>query len=282
MKFEISKKSISNLFSETHCDPPFTPKLWSGTFSKYEKTKIIAVISTPKSGSTYVTNVISNHTNIPFKRLCYAYSSNEHDLYLPALMTAKTTGGVSQLHMRASPHNIQLIKSFEIKGIVMVRNIFDALVSFSRDIKKKLNADYLGSGIYGYSFIWLNQDLKNMSDEELINYCIDFYVPWYLNFIVSWSNHKKDSQFLFIRYETLLKNKLNTFQKIMGHIGENTKISDEILKKNYLQNEKTISGIESAISSGYDNLSNKQIKKIKDKFNYFETKNIEEYLEYKK
>ena len=50
MKFEISKKSISNLFSETHCDPPFTPKLWSGTFSKYEKTKIIAVISTPKSG----------------------------------------------------------------------------------------------------------------------------------------------------------------------------------------------------------------------------------------
>ena len=68
----------------------------------------------------------------------------------------------------------------------------------------------------------------------------------------------------------------------MGHIGENTKISDEILKKNYLQNEKTISGTKSAISSGYDNLSNKQIKKIKDKFNYFETKNIEEYLEYKK
>ena len=281
MKLEINNKSINNLFSETHCDPPFSPKLWLGTFSMYAKNKIIAVISPPKSGSTYVTNVIHKHANIPFKRLCYAYSSNEHDLYLPALMTAKITNGVSQLHMKATPHNIQLMKSFEIKGIILIRNIFDALVSFNRDIKIKLNAGHLDSGIHGYSFVWLNQNLKKLSEEELTNYCIDFYVPWYLNFITSWSNYKKDYQYLFIRYEKLFKNKIDTFTEIMKHINENTSISSEILTKDYLKDKKTISSTSSSTSSGYKTLSKLQIDKIKEKFNYFETKKIEEYLEYK-
>ena len=274
----INKKAILNLFNETHKNPPFSPKIWSGTFSEYSNTNVVAVLATPKSGSTYITNVIINHANIPFKRLCYAYSSNEHDLYLPALMTAKATGGVSQLHMRATPHNVQLMNSFDIKGIILVRNIFDAVVSFRRDIQKKLNANHLGLGVTGYSFVWLNKELNKLSEEELTDYCIDFYVPWYLNFILSWENYRNNKRYLFVRYEELMENKSSTVAKIMKHIGEKEFVNKKILERDYLKNSAHISGTRSAIGSGYDTLTEIQVEKIKKKFNYFDFQNLEEYL----
>ena len=56
---------------------------------------LILVVAAPRTGSTYLSNVLGKSTRLPFARLCAAYSTNEHDLYLPALCIMNRTGCVS-------------------------------------------------------------------------------------------------------------------------------------------------------------------------------------------
>ena len=79
--------------------------------------QIIIVAAAPRTGSTYLTNVLSELTGLPWARLCSGYSTNEHDLYLPALCIFNKTGCVSQLHAKGTFHNAALMKAFGIKPI---------------------------------------------------------------------------------------------------------------------------------------------------------------------
>lgn len=277
---ELDKQAIVNLLNGTYQNQPFVPQDWQGVFAKHSKNKIVAVISTPKSGSTYIANVISNHGRIPSRRLCYAYASNEHDLYLPALVTAKLSGGVSQIHMRATPHNMQLMNAFDVKGIVVTRNIFDAVASFKRDIQKKLCMEPLGVGLHGYSFVWLTGSLKKLSDSELMEHCIDFYVPWYINFVLSWNVESKNKRLLFVRYEQLMKNREEVFSRIMEHIGINPAVPQSLLNSDFLRGSKSISGTQSEPGSGYSALTKSQIKNIERRFAMFEGQHLNEFLDF--
>lgn len=234
----------------------------------FAENKVVAVIATPKSGSTFVTNVIRQHGKLPARRLCYAYSSNEHELYVPALVTAKITGGVSQLHMRGTPHNLQLIQAFNIRSIILTRNVFDALASFREDVRKKLSVEGLGRGIAGYSFVWLTPDLLKLSDEELMDYCIDFYVPWYINFILSWQQCTRDPRFLFLRYESLMADKAGAFARITQLIGLPPDVPPELLDRNYLAGHSGIAATGGKTGYGLDLLLPRQKQAIEAKLRY--------------
>ena len=64
---------------------------------KRRKNNIIAVCAMPKSGSTFLSNVLKLTLQKQYVPICFAYSSNEHDLYLPAMLAAQSIGAVSQL-----------------------------------------------------------------------------------------------------------------------------------------------------------------------------------------
>lgn len=275
---QIDPRIHFNLLNDTHGKRAFSDQKWQGTLAAYSANKIVAVIASPKSGSTYVSNVIARHCKLPSRRLCYAYASNEHDLYLPALVTAKITGGVSQLHMRATPHNLQLIKAFDVKCIVLTRNIFDTLASFQRDIKKKLSAQIPGQGLLGYSFVWLIPQLLTLSDEQLMDYCIDFYVPWYLNFLASWNQFRNDERICFLRYETLMENKPAAFARIFELLGYDSNVSPDLLARNFLENNKNISATGGKTGYGLDVLTAKQRTAIETKFCYFDKALGKDYM----
>jgi len=277
---QIDPRIPFNLLNDTHGKQPFSAQNWDGTLAAYSAKRIVAVIASPKSGSTYVSNVIGQHCKLPYKRLCYAYASNEHDLYLPALVTAKITGGVSQLHMRATPHNLQLIEAFDVKSIVLTRNIFDTLASFQRDIKKKMSAQIPGQGRLGYSFVWLMPHLLKLSDEQLMDYCIDFYVPWFLNFLASWNQCLNDERICFLRYETLMESKPAVFARIFELLGYEPNVSPDLLATNFLENNKHIAAAGGKTGYGLDVLTAKQRTAIEQKFSYFDKTLAKEYMNF--
>ena len=80
---------------------------------------IIVVAAAPRTGSTFLTNVLIKATKLPNFRLCSGYSTNEHDLYLPALCIVNDSGCVSQMHMKGSFHNASLINRFKIRQIFL-------------------------------------------------------------------------------------------------------------------------------------------------------------------
>ena len=246
------------------------------------RNKIFAVVATPKSGSTYLAKVLTGSQGLPHIPLCYAYSSNEHDLYFPALVVAAIHGAVSQLHMKGTPHNAQLLSYFGIKPIVLTRNIFDSVESLARDLRKKCTQPPLGEGVHGYSFVWLNNDIASLNDEQMIDYVIDFALPWYVNFFVSW--HALANQGMvdpvFIRYEDMMRNKKEEVSKIIREVGgEEAGLDESMLEKNYIPDSGSISrgGGESGL--GIDRLTKYQIDRIKRLLSYYTEINFDSWVE---
>ena len=81
--------------------------------------RLVVVAAAPKAGSTFLVNTLIQVTGLRGFRLCSAYSTNENDLYLPALCLMNRHGCVSQLHMKGTFHNAALMRSFGITPVIL-------------------------------------------------------------------------------------------------------------------------------------------------------------------
>jgi hypothetical protein len=191
-------------------------------FTRTSNTRpMIIVAAAPRSGSTFLSNVLSQVTRLNYFRLCSGYGTNEHDLYLPALCLLNDTGCVSQMHMKGTYHNASLLNLFSIKPVILVRNIFDIIVSLHQDLRKKEALPGYDIGLNGYSFLWLDSTTRDMDDEQLLDMVIDLAIPWYVNFYVSWYRlcRKNAVHAMWITYEHLMTNKEKTVQSILHFLG---------------------------------------------------------------
>ncbi len=239
-----------------------------------ENKKIILVSAMPRSGSTFLSNSIMNLTGLRYFRLCSAYSTNEHDLYLPSLFIATKVGCISQMHMKGTFHNVGLAKAFGIKPILLVRNIFDVIISLKNDLRKKQSSRHCLNGMDGYSFIWQDQYTKSYSDEKLIDMIIDLAVPWYVNYYASWYRLEqlKRIDVMWVRYEELMLNKFDRISEILKFTNMemlpdlSNEVIDKILNSEYDTFNKSNKG---RFGKGKEILTKEQQQKIIDKFSYY-------------
>jgi tetratricopeptide (TPR) repeat protein len=229
--------------------------------------RLIVVAAAPKSGSTFLANSLCNLTGANYFRLCSAYSTNEQDLYLPALCIANPYGCVSQLHIKGSFHNAALMRAFDIKPIILVRQIYDTVISLKNDLRKKQESPEFATGKNGFSFIWQDESLKNLNNDQLIDAIIDLAVPWYVNFYVSWQNLCAQGAVdaIWITYEQMMTEKESTLTTISSFLGfrDIGKIDDVILSKKYSTFSKGNTG------EGIKQLTSTQIERIKEHFKYY-------------
>lgn len=242
---------------------------------------VYAVVATPKSGSTFLASVLARSLDLPLIPLCYAYSSNEHDLYLPALVTATACGAVSQLHTKGTPHNVQLLNLFGIRPIVLTRNLFDSIESLARDFRKKCEMPGLGQGMIGYSFTWLTRDVAGFDDERMIDFVIDFAVPWLVNFYVSWQNLARTNAVapIFLRYEDLLRDKSGEISRIVREIGgTEVRLEPEVLGHDFISAASTINRGSGESGLGLKRLSNAQVDAVRRRLSYYPDADFESWL----
>jgi len=236
---------------------------------------LIVVAAAPRTGSTFLSNVLCHLTGVDYRRLCSAYSTNEHDLYLPALCIMNPIGCVSQLHMKGTYHNAALLNTFGIRPIILVRHIFDIIVSLMGDVRKKEHLPGFGSGQNGYSFIWLEPQLIHYDDERLLDALIDLAVPWYVNFYVSWYRLCQQGvvQAKWVNYEEMMSDKEQTLKEILGFLGVKQVIpfNEEILgRKFYTFND-------SRVGRGDELLSEAQKERIRRLFSYYPDVDFSKY-----
>lgn len=200
---------------------------------------MIVVAAAPKTGSTFLVNTLMRVTGLRGFRLCSAYATNEHDLYLPALCLMNRYGCVSQLHMKGTFHNAALMRSFGIRPIILVRRIEDIVVSLRHDLKGKAERRSMGSGKTGYSFLWQDEDTRDLSDEKAIDMVIDLAMPWFVNFYVSWFRLCEQGAVdaLWMTYEELFADKEQAVRKVLAFLGlrSDVPIDPAILEKKYLK-----------------------------------------------
>jgi hypothetical protein len=170
----------------------------------------IFIACVPKSGSTFLKNLLLAVTGYTDAFMVNSASQFEQELYLPTLRHTAHLDTVTQQHCRASDINVQLMQAFEIRPVVLVRNVFDSVISL---------LDFYDGGASSNSYF--REGYQTLDTEARIDLIIDNFVPWYFQFVASWSLTEKQKRLevFWLNYEELIADKTNRTQSVLGFYG---------------------------------------------------------------
>jgi hypothetical protein len=142
--------------------------------------------------------------------MVYSAQQFEQELYQPSVREIATLDTVTQQHCRASDANVQMMQAFDIRPVVLVRNIYDSVISL---------LDFYDSGASFYSYY--RADYGSLDRETKIDLIIDNFVPWYFQFVASWAAVEKRSalEMIWLTYEELIADKPATIQRVLDFYG---------------------------------------------------------------
>jgi hypothetical protein len=163
----------------------------------------------PRSGSTFLASILAHLPGFQKVSLVPGYGRREQELALELLLAAHQSTGnyVAQHHVRYSDQTAHLLAAFGLQPIVLVRNIFDVVVSVRDHLKT-------GATVIAQGFV--PPDLPFKPDEEIDRFIADLLVPWYLNFFASWAGCPDCIQ---VTYEALIADPAATVALLQNRIG---------------------------------------------------------------
>ena len=179
-----------------------------------ELSKHIFLACQPKSGSTFLSNVLTEITHFKLTQFRQRPidNLNEQDIYLPAMLDLVKTNTVTQQHSRATKNNLDLLRKLNAITIILTRNMFDVVIS-SLDHSENTN-------ITGSPMLFANNAYFKLSQQEKINMIIDLAIPWHIHFYSSWYDAIENCGFksLWITYEELIADEVSTVDsKLFWH-----------------------------------------------------------------
>src|SRR2546427_2141826 len=164
----------------------------------------------PKSASTFLKNLLLNVTGYRDLFTVYAAGQREHEIYLPTLRESAELDTVTQQHCRASDANVHLMQAFGIRPVVLVRNIFDSVMSL---------LDFYNHGAFQTSYF--RADWPVLDEDTKIDLLIENVIPWYFQFVASWDLAEKQQRLEvhWLSYEDLIADKTSRVLKLLEFYG---------------------------------------------------------------
>ena len=170
----------------------------------------IFIACVPKSASTFLKNLLVNLTGYRDLFTVYAAGQTEHEIYLPTLRESAHVDTVTQQHCRASDANIHLMQAFGIRPVVLVRNIFDSVMSL---------LDFYNKGAARTSYY--RADWELLDPETKIDLLIENVIPWYFQFVSSWdlAEKQKRVEVHWLTYQELVADKPSSVLGVLKFYG---------------------------------------------------------------
>lgn len=170
--------------------------------------KWLFITCMPKSGSTFLARTLAIATGFKEYKLTEDVHK-EHDIYLPRLVDAYNMDLVTRQHTKANAINIRRLREFEVRPVILTRNLPDCVVSARDHIAQ-----------YGVFAGLSDPDpFQGLSKEQQFHFVIDVILPWYVDFVVGWHSATTagDISALWLRYEDMLADKPRTVKRILDH-----------------------------------------------------------------
>jgi hypothetical protein len=156
-----------------------------------------------------------------------------------------------------------MMQAFEIRPVVLVRNIFDAVDSL---------LDFYDGGASSATFF--RADYRSLDEQTRIDLLIDNLVPWYFQFVTSWSLAEKQKRLdiLWLSYEELISNKPASITNVLKFYGLGAPLRGIEQRIRETEKEKRRTRFNKGISGrGKARLSESQLARICGYGRYFPT-----------
>lgn len=198
-------------------------KLLAPTLSRLGRKKAF-IACTPKSASTYLMRMLSEILQARITTFISAYDRTEQDINLSKVIESSFFSTVTHQHMKCSDYNLSVLKKFRIKPVILTRNIYDSIISMKNHMHNEPDNTW-------WPMAYIDETFYDKSDSEQLDFIIEFFVPWYINFYVSWYKASKTDSLLWITYDNLISNKVDTVNKVLKYYNFNRTLSEEGLLK---------------------------------------------------
>lgn len=137
-----------------------------------------------------------------------AYGTREQELSAGKCHKFRNSNFIAQHHVRYSDYTHSLISRFDLTPVVLVRDIFDTVVSLRDHIRKESPVWPMAS---------VTEEHANLPDSDLERLIVDLLVPWYVNFYVGWA--MSPVNYLLVRYEDVVNNPSGSIEEILRASG---------------------------------------------------------------
>ena len=177
---------------------------------RYMKRDHILIACMPKSGSTFLSNVISRLPEFRKISLIGSFQERtEKEIYFPKALRKYRYNYSCQQHVKYNENTAAAISAFDITPVVLVRNIFDCVVS----IRDHLRREAVESPI-----AYFLPEHPDLPDDELESAIVRLAIPWYIHFYVSWK-HCPDA--IWVTYEEATQQTADVIEKIFSNSHRN-------------------------------------------------------------
>ena len=174
----------------------------------------IVLACQPKSGSTFLRNVLVEVTGFRDLYLCHHTELASQDLFYPVLLEYAVKPTVTHQHVRATRANVQLAEAFGIRPVVLVRNLYDVIVSLR---------DFFSDGAVHGTLLDTDEWMRS-TPERQADLLIDLVVPWHLEFLAGWQRVAAEKRLpvMWMTYEEMVADKPAAVRNVLSFQGLGT------------------------------------------------------------
>lgn len=219
----------------------------------------ICIVCFPKSGSTYISELLSEYTGFKRENYVHAWGRREQEWERKIVERLSLKNVVVQQHTRGSEACINLMKEFDIQTVILVRNIFDVIPSLMDHFQKE---SVLGPAMY------LDKEHLLLPEADLSDMIIDMAIPWYFNFYVSWYYQSIKHNIPILTYEDFFSNQEEQFMNLCSIFKLEYSKSHYLLSCNNIKQRNSRFNL-GKTGRGKEKLTIEQIKRIEKFANYY-------------
>jgi len=208
------------------------PNLNNFNYLKFKdnyKQHIIFCATLPKSGSSWLSNMLSSIKGFD-QFTPYEWELDNHDISLETFKRYRKRLGVIKGHTRGRINNVNVLRTLNLKYIITLRDPRDKIISEYWYIKK----------LPGH---WDFNNVNTMTLNEFINYKLESneYKTETIDWVEEWLKNRDVEKSMIIKYEDLLADTFGIFQGIISFLDINLSTTEIklIIDRN---NFKKISG----------------------------------------
>jgi len=219
MAIQLDNAAIRSVFARPRHDGCFEGDLLNYCRKINTNARMVVLAFAPKMAGTFLSQAAIYAVNGQLVRSSHANGGREGSFYFPTVLATfldkDAPVAVTHVHMQAFNANRYFIEAFDLKPVIMVRSIPDALASFwdMMETTEQLRTN-------GFQCM-IPENFLEMDRKAKANFMVNMFAPWYASYYATWRSFVEDQPktMSVLHYSDFREDPAASLQKALVHSG---------------------------------------------------------------